>query len=109
MTTLKLRSALAAPILLGSVVAPLALHQAPAKAVEVCIDGQPVSFELSTEIIDENWKFAGGIPNYPFTDNARDRMTQVRAGSLPWLDNRNTSLELSTQYTAAFFIFTAQT
>ena len=81
---LKLNSGLAASILVGSGLAPLALSAQPAQAsTQVCIDDE--SYSLTTK-------------NFPSNYNSEAGMAYVRSDSAPWDENGPLADELSKSY-----------
>ena len=81
---LKLNSGLAASILVGSGLAPLALSAQPAQAsTQVCIDDE--SYSLTTK-------------NFPSNYNSEAGMAYVRSDSAPWDENSPLADELSKSY-----------
>ena len=112
--TLKPKAGLAASILVGSALAPVVLTAQPAQALDICIDGEPVSINVGTEIIDPNFPtvfFDGNT--YAQTDPAAAaRRSQIKNLSAPWFDGVNDptgghtskAFELSKKYPNAYFM-----
>ena len=96
---LKLQSALATSILIGSGLAPLALTAQPAQALEICIGDDPVSVNVEIESIDSNWVDDGQYLN---SNEAGIRRSEIRTASRPWYDFQ-IAQKLSSRYTCLLY------